>query len=163
MTERATYFDEKWSRGLKVKREVRRGGREARANFWTWATRPLLPTELPPNYSLALATRLKISPSYTMLLRHSLKVTQPFTRSLLRPQSTSASSAAAPSSALAHWLEGLPRSTIRQQDHVALTQVQGLVSTLELPEDGLAENWKHGCVRELARWITPQPRFKEQL
>lgn len=128
-----------------MRREGRRGERSEGHFLDLGEKRGLpLPTEIPPDGSSLLATTPSFVQSYIMLLRHSLRLTQPLANSFLRRQATSASSSAPPSSTLAHWLKELPRSTIRQQDHVALSHVQGLVSTLELPEDGLAENWRQG-------------------
>lgn len=49
-----------------------------------------------------------------------------------------------PSSTLASWRASAPTLTIHETDWVSLSRIRGLVSTLELPPDGLADAWSTG-------------------
>lgn len=65
-------------------------------------------------------------------------------RPILLQITRTASTAATPNSALAHWLDKLPDTKLHASDYVALSHVQSLVSTLEMPEHGSALDWKRG-------------------
>lgn len=45
---------------------------------------------------------------------------------------------------LQQWLDSLPSLRVKEEDHVALSAVQSLVSTVEFKENGIAKDWKRG-------------------
>ncbi|SCV69596.1 BQ2448_2616 [Microbotryum intermedium] len=59
----------------------------------------------------------------------------------LTRQLSTATSTSSASTVLQRWIDSAPSNVLHLEDHVTLSRVQSLVSTIEVPQDGLASQW----------------------